>query len=113
LGVVVYTRVHTPRFCGERWSAGAFPLALCLARPRLISWLMVGIGRGSLRYTDLEKTELAFLGSPAVPVNRGALTPPPRVPVARLPRAPRLARRSPPPCGCTRRRPSPQGSDAP
>src|SRR5215472_15695775 len=93
LGVVVYTRVHTPRFCGERWSAGAFPLALCLARPRLMSWLMVGIGRGSPRYTDLEKTELALLGSPTVPVNRGALMPPPPAPVPRRPRAPRPARR--------------------
>src|SRR5215468_9793849 len=51
-GVVVYTRVHTPRFCGEPCSAGAFSFACCLVRPRLTSWLMVGIdvSAGRLRH---------------------------------------------------------------
>src|SRR5262245_58110836 len=91
-GVVVYTRGHTPRFCGERCSAGAFPLALCLARPRLMSWLMVGIGARS-GYSYLGKTELALLGRPGVSVNRGALTPPPPAPARRRLRAPAPARR--------------------
>src|SRR3989454_12659899 len=45
-GVVVYTRVHTPRFCGEPCRAGAACLARCFVRPRLTSWLMVGMRSG-------------------------------------------------------------------
>jgi len=33
LGVVVYTRVHTPRFCGLDFSAGALVLLFCGRRP--------------------------------------------------------------------------------
>src|SRR5262244_2534849 len=43
LGVVVYTRVQTPRFCGDPCRAGAFPLACCLVLPCFTSWLIVGI----------------------------------------------------------------------
>src|SRR5262247_3632192 len=43
-GVVVYTRVQTPRFCGDPCRAGAFPLACCLVLPCFTSWLIVGIG---------------------------------------------------------------------
>jgi hypothetical protein len=32
-GVVVYTRVHTPRFCGQASSAGAFFFALTTVLP--------------------------------------------------------------------------------
>jgi len=42
LGVEVYTLIHTPRFWGEDWSAGALVLAFILVRPFLWSWLMVG-----------------------------------------------------------------------
>ena len=41
-GVVVYTRVHTPRFWGLPLSAGVFFLSTCLARPLRTSWLIVG-----------------------------------------------------------------------
>src|SRR6266511_2918587 len=46
LGVVVYTRVQTPRFCGlpRRW--GAFSFFSTSLRPRRTSWLMVGIRPG-------------------------------------------------------------------
>jgi hypothetical protein len=41
-GVDVYTRMHTPRFWGEDWSAGALVLTLILLRPFLNNWLVVG-----------------------------------------------------------------------
>src|SRR6266513_6305225 len=43
LGVVVYTRVHTPRFCGEPASAGTLLLAGKRVRALRTSWLTVGI----------------------------------------------------------------------
>src|SRR5664279_3048693 len=42
-GVVVYTRVQTPRFCGQPCSAGTVLRTLRGSRPLAISWLMVGI----------------------------------------------------------------------
>src|SRR5215475_10742883 len=42
-GVVVYTRVHTPRFCGDCCSAGTFLRDFCTSRGLAISWLIVGI----------------------------------------------------------------------
>src|SRR5467141_4330686 len=42
-GVVVYTRVQTPRFCGLPRSAGAFSFFATSLRPWRTSWLMVGI----------------------------------------------------------------------
>jgi hypothetical protein len=36
-GVDVYTRVQTPRFCGDRCSAGADVFRRCARRARLIS----------------------------------------------------------------------------
>src|ERR1044071_10387297 len=42
-GVVVYTRVQTPRFCGFCSIAGTFDLAFCGSRPLRISWLIVGM----------------------------------------------------------------------
>src|SRR6266542_3991235 len=42
LGVVVYTRVHTPRFCGHAFNAGAPVLLFCGRRPCRTSWLKVG-----------------------------------------------------------------------
>src|SRR5512134_2647590 len=43
LGVVVYTRVHTPRRCGEFCIAGDLLLVASTLRPRRTSWLMVGM----------------------------------------------------------------------
>src|SRR3974390_916350 len=42
-GVVVYTRVQTPRFCGEACSAGTVLRDLSGCRGLAISWLIVGI----------------------------------------------------------------------
>jgi hypothetical protein len=36
-GVIVYTRVQTPRFCGAPRSAGVFVFAFCETRPFLTS----------------------------------------------------------------------------
>src|SRR5215813_9807584 len=46
LGVVVYTRVHTPRFCGEPASAGTLLLAGRRIRALRTNWLIVGIISG-------------------------------------------------------------------
>src|SRR4029079_53666 len=42
-GVVVYTRVHTPRFCGLCCSAGTFFFACCVTRVLRSNWLMFAI----------------------------------------------------------------------
>src|SRR5574343_29932 len=42
-GVVVYTRVQTPRFCGHFSRAGTLLLAFSATRGLRTSWLMVGI----------------------------------------------------------------------
>ena len=42
-GVVVYTRVQTPRFCGHWSSAGTLFLAKGCWRDLRINWLIVGI----------------------------------------------------------------------
>src|SRR5215216_4993168 len=41
-GVVVYTRVHTPRRWGEPFSAGVFDLSDLVSRPLRTSWAIVG-----------------------------------------------------------------------
>jgi hypothetical protein len=43
LGVVVETRVHTPRFCGEPCSAGVAAFFNCFSRSLRTSWLVVGM----------------------------------------------------------------------
>src|SRR5689334_8252059 len=43
LGVIVDTRVQTPRFCGAPWSAGVFVFSRFDVRPLRISWLTVGM----------------------------------------------------------------------
>src|SRR5436853_7241011 len=45
LGVVVETRVQTPRFCGAPASAGVFVFAFFDVRPLRMSWLTVGMLR--------------------------------------------------------------------
>jgi hypothetical protein len=42
-GVVVYTRVQTPRFCGAPRSAGVFTFAFGVTLPFRTSWLTVGM----------------------------------------------------------------------
>src|SRR5512139_1195788 len=42
LGVVVYTRVQTPRFCGAPLRAGVLVRLDCSCRPLRINWLIVG-----------------------------------------------------------------------
>jgi hypothetical protein len=41
--VVVYTRMHTPRFCGQASIAGVFDFFGAASRPFRTSWLIVGI----------------------------------------------------------------------
>src|SRR5215213_10994872 len=43
-GVVVYTRVHTPRRWGEPLSAGVLVFSTLSSRPLRTSWLSVGMG---------------------------------------------------------------------
>src|ERR1700750_597589 len=47
-GVVVYTRVHTPRRCGLPFSAAVFTLAILLRRPLRTSCLIGGMYRSSV-----------------------------------------------------------------
>src|SRR4051812_30706616 len=42
-GVVVYTRMQTPRRWGEPFSAGVLLFSILLSRPLRTSWAMVGI----------------------------------------------------------------------
>src|SRR5438105_4569655 len=42
-GVVVYTRMHTPRFCGHACIAGVFDFFRTASRPCRTSWLIVGM----------------------------------------------------------------------
>jgi hypothetical protein len=41
-GVVVYTRVQTPRFCGDRSSAGDLDFQVTFSLLDRINWLIVG-----------------------------------------------------------------------
>jgi hypothetical protein len=43
LGVVVYTRVHTPRFCGHACSAGTIFFTTLRFRGFLTNWLIVAM----------------------------------------------------------------------
>src|SRR5919108_3999214 len=43
LGVVVYTRMQTPRFCGHACMAGVLDFLRTASRPLRTSWLMVGM----------------------------------------------------------------------
>src|SRR3954464_8985954 len=47
-GVVVYTRRHTPRFCGQERSAGDAVRVLMTSLPRRISCCTVGIRKKTL-----------------------------------------------------------------
>jgi hypothetical protein len=50
LGVVVYTRVQTPRFCGHACNAGLAVLYRGTSRPFRTSWLKVGTDLPLYRY---------------------------------------------------------------
>src|SRR5215475_5328110 len=63
LGVVVWTRVQTPRFCGEPASAGTLLLAGRRVRAFRTNWLIVGI------ISNPEKTGTARLRETAAPRN--------------------------------------------
>jgi len=42
-GVVVYTRIQTPRFCGQASIAGVFDFFGTASRPFRTNWLIVGM----------------------------------------------------------------------
>src|SRR5438552_18592248 len=71
-GVVVYTRVQTPRFCGAPRRAGVFVFAFGVTRPFLTSWLMVGIVR-SLRSPQNGALTHNKAGRNTVPANPFAM----------------------------------------
>src|ERR1700761_654003 len=58
-GVVVYTRVQTPRFCGFCSIAGTLDLAFCGSRPLRTSWLIVGIEAFTFLAVTLPCPEIA------------------------------------------------------
>src|SRR5436305_10958318 len=79
-GVVVDTRVQTPRFCGAPASAGVFVFAFFEVRPLRMSWLTVGMlrlmslwSRGAFwSYTDGWPGEHV---APTEPAGHGTETP--------------------------------------
>jgi hypothetical protein len=58
--VVVNTRVHTPRRCGEPFSAGVFDLSVLLSRPLRTSWAIVGTALLAVGVRDPH----GFVGTP-------------------------------------------------
>jgi hypothetical protein len=56
-GVVVYTRVHTPRFCGDAANAGTFDFQAGSFRPVRISWVVVAINTFLSRANDKERPD--------------------------------------------------------
>src|SRR6185295_9215907 len=55
-GVVVNTRVHTPRRWGEPFSAGVFDLSVLVSRPLRTSWAIVGT---ALLAVGVDRTRMA------------------------------------------------------
>src|SRR3954451_23227792 len=60
-GVVVYTRVQTPRFCGDCCSAGTFLRDFCTVRGLAISWLIVGMSAFTLSSRETEDRLRKFI----------------------------------------------------
>src|SRR3954463_14489019 len=56
-GVTVYTRVHTPRFCGAPRSAGVLVLPLSGVRGLRTSWLTVGMRLSKRFWTARRRPE--------------------------------------------------------
>src|SRR5688500_6971064 len=65
LGVVVYTRVHTPRRCGEPLRAGVETFVVLSCRPLRTSWLMVG-NLDPLSVWSMPRRLPRLLGCPAL-----------------------------------------------
>src|SRR3989339_1917115 len=76
LGVVVYTRVQMPRFCGLPRRAGAEVLEKTFDRPFLINWLIVGIlCQNPLFCKVLKDNPLhMFMSIPFITGDRGSFT---------------------------------------
>src|SRR3954471_20448714 len=60
-GVVVNTRVHTPRRWGEPFSAGVFDLSVLVSRPLRTSWAIVGT---ALLAVGVDTTRIGSPGRP-------------------------------------------------
>src|SRR3989338_4918701 len=75
-GVVVYTRVQTPRFCGQLSSAGTLLLVTICWRPLRTNWLIVGIAvvpkndfsknYGMAKYATPEKRSILLIRNAGV-----------------------------------------------
>src|SRR5437899_8335819 len=76
LGVVVETRVQTPRFCGAPASAGVLTFAFFLARPLRTSWLTVGMLRLSFSFWSYADRRAAEHAAHAEPAGHGTETAP-------------------------------------
>src|SRR3954464_10298713 len=87
-GVVVYTRVHTPRFCGHAFKCGDLLFSTSWVRPLRTSWLIVGIVLvpRPLRLTAQQRSRPRTGGSPvSLPAHPSSRW------VARVPRPARSA----------------------
>src|SRR5207245_5813226 len=75
LGVVVYTRMQTPRFCGHACIAGVFDFLRTASRPCRTSWLMVGM----VLHRRERRQNSHFIADDPFHVNHlRAIPPPPR-----------------------------------
>src|ERR1044072_2286671 len=65
-GVVAYTRVHTPRFCGEAPRAGTLVFSLLMRRGFAINWLVVAMLTPELKpkRTRKHRADPCFRGRP-------------------------------------------------
>src|SRR5207244_12433986 len=71
-GVVVYTRVHTPRRCGLFCIAGDLDFVVSAWRPWRTSWLMVGMVVTCSRLKSLGfRSAEAPMGTGSMPVGTG------------------------------------------
>src|SRR5262249_40833497 len=61
LGVIVFTTVQTPRFCGQPCMAGCFGFDRCGCRGDLINWLIVGIRQTLLGRPAVRRTGISML----------------------------------------------------
>src|SRR3954462_4578133 len=60
-GVIVDTRVQTPRRCGAPWSAGVFVFSRLDVRPLRMSWFTVGIAPESLVSPDVGRAGIGLV----------------------------------------------------
>src|SRR5690242_15977058 len=76
-GVVVETRVQTPRFCGAPASAGVFVFAFLDVRPLRMSWFTVGMLRLMSLWSGVRSGRMHTdgRGSTRLPPNRLAMVP--------------------------------------